>query len=1486
MSLQDSTFNTAHVMDNEIVKANDFEFAFEKVVENVSKATQMLLESNQDFVINGKVLPYQGMNVQISPIFGVCKSTGIPFGRTETAVMEYGFEESGSGRRDIIEVKGEWETYDNQQRAFNDPDTNVQTYQYVDTKKLMRPVYRIKKGVEGSNVAPEVDEGYVKIAEVVIRANNSTITASDIKNITADIAGLDNEGWTTEANITYNVGYISEVNERFRVQHNADGTHKDNVINTDSLDIGTGSKQVNGNVLPIGSVISIPGQTTTASDSIVATITKAVTVITSLYNNYLKFGVYGFKGTFKISSLDSSGTLVKPLSITAPGDGTAVIKIDGNAILSIDANGRISTNGYTANSNNNLVTKLVTDSITTALNGVADRVTNLETRFTGQEIYTNKVLSTDRYNVDSVNLVVATTANITLSGLQTIDGITLVADQKVLVKNQTNAKNNGIYTVNSSTWSRTTEYNTPAKLKGKIFIISNGTTNAGKMFFIPNESFVSSSSFGSDDINFVEFIGSISPLSYKLAMRTSDGRVKTATPSESNDSVNKGFLTINNLGMSTGLVAATCSTAAATAAKTVTLSGFTLKKAAKLFLTISNSNTSATALTLNVNSTGAKTIKVNGTVTSTSSYTLAAGDYVAEYDGTYWCLENAYMTTSARSSNTANTATQSDYSRQGAYCTTAAGTAAKVASMRGFVLQNGATFPITFTNANSAASALTLAINSTTAKPIYINNAVSSATNYTLPAGTYLCRYNGTNFYIDTSYAVTQARNANYATSAGSAGSATTASKLAASVNINGTAFDGSAAITTTKWGTARDIKIQDSDGTNTGSAVSVDGSEAKTLKLPSTIKASITGDVSGSSGSCTGNAATATKLKTARTINIQDADGINSGTGISFDGSADKTLKLPSTIKASITGNCSGSSGSCTGNAATATAPKDTASMPSFGAIAYCETAAATAAKTASCDSYKLVAGQAIKLYIKTANTASSPTLNINSTGAKSIFVNGVAASTSNITVGWWVAIYDGTYYQLFSADILPAVGCAVCLTAAATAAKVATMPGFSLVSGSVFLLYLKTTNTASSPTLNINGTGAKPVYVNNAAATTSNFTAGVYLVRYNGTNFYIDKEYFVTNARNANYANSAGSVNNTYALSLAVSCSTAATEAAKTVTLSGFSLRKGARLLINVANTNTKNTVLTLNVNSTGAKTIKLNGTVTSASHYGLSAGVYNCYYDGTYWCMESGYEVTNARNANHATSAGSADTAATCSGTSNNATNLSSKTWGQTACYGAFVTTNTSQLTSGSSGMSSGVYTFTVTTPDGTGTLADGSVVRLTFKYALQANIAITGVKLTFGGRTGSIKAQGAYQETNSISQLVDLKSHVFTGGNWSSDFANKVWDAYTTLELMWTGSEWLVMGDTVLCSYFSTSQSYTVKANGLIEQWGTVTYSHAYAVCYTQKAVPTIRSFNQETTSLLGNFIASSTNTSFTVELKWGDYTTSNNTIEIEWYAIGY
>lgn len=59
---------------------------------------------------------------------------------------------------------------------------------------------------------------------------------------------------------------------------------------------------------------------------------------------------------------------------------------------------------------------------------------------------------------------VATTANIALTGLQTIDGVVLVAGDRVLVKDQAAAKDNGIYVAAVGVWSRAADADSAAKL--------------------------------------------------------------------------------------------------------------------------------------------------------------------------------------------------------------------------------------------------------------------------------------------------------------------------------------------------------------------------------------------------------------------------------------------------------------------------------------------------------------------------------------------------------------------------------------------------------------------------------------------------------------------------------------------------------------------------------------------------------------------------------------------------------------------------------------------------------------------------------------------------------------------------------------------------------------------------------------------------------------------------------------------------------------
>ena len=116
-------------------------------------------------------------------------------------------------------------------------------------------------------------------------------------------------------------------------------------------------------------------------------------------------------------------------------------------------------------------------------------------------------------------------------------------------------------------------------------------------------------------------------------------------------------------------------------------------------------------------------------------YALNGADARATVTGGVWRVLNYYTD--------GNTYTQ-------AYCSTAAGTAAKAASMSGYKLTAKRHVMVNITTANTSATALTLNINSTGAKPIYINGSASSTSNYTLPAGSYLVYYDGTNYYFRT----------------------------------------------------------------------------------------------------------------------------------------------------------------------------------------------------------------------------------------------------------------------------------------------------------------------------------------------------------------------------------------------------------------------------------------------------------------------------------------------------------------------------------------------------------------------------------------------------------------------------------------------------------------------------------------------------------------------------------------------------------------
>lgn len=84
---------------------------------------------------------------------------------------------------------------------------------------------------------------------------------------------------------------------------------------------------------------------------------------------------------------------------------------------------------------------------------------------------------------------VATTANITLSGEQTIDGVAVVAGDRVLVKDQTDTAENGIYNAATGAWTRAIDFNNDRDItKGTQIYVAEGTAYMGLAFAIDTTS--------------------------------------------------------------------------------------------------------------------------------------------------------------------------------------------------------------------------------------------------------------------------------------------------------------------------------------------------------------------------------------------------------------------------------------------------------------------------------------------------------------------------------------------------------------------------------------------------------------------------------------------------------------------------------------------------------------------------------------------------------------------------------------------------------------------------------------------------------------------------------------------------------------------------------------------------------------------------------------------------------------------------------------
>lgn len=201
-----------------------------------------------------------------------------------------------------------------------------------------------------------------------------------------------------------------------------------------------------------------------------------------------------FSNTITGSVSGNAGTATKwatARDLALTGDVSATFaSVDGSANVSVSAT------LATVNANLGTYTKVTVDAkgrVTAAsVASISDlsaptgdiawggyKITGLADPVSAQDAATKSYVDSVAQGLDAkASVKCATTANITLSGTQTIDGISVGAGDRVLVKNQSTPSQNGVYVASASAWARAADADTWAEIPNAFVFVEQGTTQA------------------------------------------------------------------------------------------------------------------------------------------------------------------------------------------------------------------------------------------------------------------------------------------------------------------------------------------------------------------------------------------------------------------------------------------------------------------------------------------------------------------------------------------------------------------------------------------------------------------------------------------------------------------------------------------------------------------------------------------------------------------------------------------------------------------------------------------------------------------------------------------------------------------------------------------------------------------------------------------------------------------------------------------------
>ena len=273
----------------------------------------------------------------------------------------------------------------------------------------------------------------------------------------------------------------------------------------------SGTQTVTGNKTFTGSV-DLTGSTATASTQLTSdSSTKLATTAYVKGQNYIT----GNQSITVSGDASGSGTTSITLTLAAAGTAGTYTKV------TTDSKGRV-TSGTTLSATDiptltaakisnfdtqvraSRLDQMAAPTASVSLN--SQKITNLATPTADTDAATKAYVDAARSGLDvKASVRAATTANITLSGAQTIDGVSVIAGDRVLVKDQSTASTNGIYVAAASTWSRATDADVDAEVHAGMFtFVEEGTANADTGWVLTTNNPIT---VGSTALAFAQFSG-------------------------------------------------------------------------------------------------------------------------------------------------------------------------------------------------------------------------------------------------------------------------------------------------------------------------------------------------------------------------------------------------------------------------------------------------------------------------------------------------------------------------------------------------------------------------------------------------------------------------------------------------------------------------------------------------------------------------------------------------------------------------------------------------------------------------------------------------------------------------------------------------------------------------------------------------------------------------------------------------------------------